>query len=130
MAVSAIHAGAFDYTRFTPVGHRNLFRDFEELDSGVTQGPGVSLSHSLQSFFLSFVRRDYARFAVKAACRVTLFWLRYFDLYLGKLPGARDAALGTYFLGQKDGRRRSPREILDAYRGITPDLFLGRDSKG
>jgi len=122
-----VHAGAFDYMRYTGVGHRNLFRDFEELDSGVTQGPGVALSHSLQSFFLSFVEQNFARFAVKAACRVTLFWLRYFDLYLGKLPGAKDCSLGTYFVGRKDGRRRTPREILDAYGGITPDLFLGRN---
>jgi SAM-dependent methyltransferase len=117
-----VHAGAFDYLRFTGVGHRNLFREFEALDSGVTQGPGVALSHAIQSFLLSFVRRDFARFAVKAACRTSLFWLRYFDFRLAGRPGAIDGALGTYFTGRKDGRTRPPHEILGAYRGIAPDL--------
>lgn len=124
-----VHAGAFDYQRFTAVGHRNLFREFEELDSGVTQGPGVALSHSIQSFLLSFVHRNYARFAVKAFCRVTLFWLRYIDIYLGQQPGAKDCAMGTYFTGKKDGRIRTSREVLESYAGITPDLYPGRPSR-
>ena len=121
-----VHAGAFDYLRLTPVGHRNLYRDFGELDSGVTQGPGVALSHSMQSFLLSFVERDLARFAIKAGCRLTLFWLRYVDLYLGRQPGARDCALGTYFTGIKDGRVHDRYEILETYRGISPDSHPGR----
>ncbi len=40
-----VHEGAYDYTRFTYLGHRRLFRDFVEIDSGVACGPGMA--HSL-----------------------------------------------------------------------------------
>ncbi len=118
-----VHAGAYDFYRFTHVGHRRLFSGFEEIDSGPSQGPGVALAYSLQYFGLSFVRTQSARFAVKALSRLLFFWLKYLDAYLVTRPGAMDAALGFYFVGRKTERPVPDRDVLETYRGITPDLY-------
>ena len=39
-----VHMGAYDFSRFTHVGHRRLFRMFSEIDSGVGSGPGMALA--------------------------------------------------------------------------------------
>jgi SAM-dependent methyltransferase len=51
-----VHGGRYDFTRFTHLGHRRLFRKFEEIDSGVTGGPGMALAWSCKYFLLSFAR--------------------------------------------------------------------------
>jgi SAM-dependent methyltransferase len=108
---------ANDYTRFTHVGQRRLFRRFAEVDSGVACGPGMALAWAAQYFLLSFVRSLPARQAVIALSRLLLFWLKYFDYYLAPKPGAFDAASGYYFLGRKSHRALSEREIIGVYRG-------------
>jgi uncharacterized protein YbaR (Trm112 family) len=35
-----VHGGAYDFTRFTLLGHRRLFQRFQELDGGMAVGPG------------------------------------------------------------------------------------------
>src|SRR5947207_1064219 len=42
-----VHAGPYDFTRFTDSGHRWLFRRFAEIDRGVVAGPGTALSWSI-----------------------------------------------------------------------------------
>ncbi len=39
-----VHGGTHDFTRFTHLGHRRLFRKFAEVDSGVVCGPGMALA--------------------------------------------------------------------------------------
>lgn len=118
-----VHGGRYDFERFTALGHRALFAGFEEIERGVSAGPGAALAHAVQSFLLSFVTGRRARFAIKTACRLGLFWIKYFDAPLARRPGALDAALGTYFVGRKSEHALSEREILAAYRGATPDLY-------
>lgn len=38
-----VHLGKYDFTRFTHLGHRRLFRKFEEVSSGPVCGPGMAL---------------------------------------------------------------------------------------
>lgn len=49
-----VHGRQFDFTRFTRLGHRRLFRHFEEVSSGITCGPAVALAWSLRYFLMSF----------------------------------------------------------------------------
>ena len=51
-----VHAAGHDFSRFTHVGQRRLFRKFEEVASGVTCGPGMALAWAYQYFLLSFVQ--------------------------------------------------------------------------
>jgi SAM-dependent methyltransferase len=118
-----VHLGKYDFTRFTHLGHRRLFRKFEEVSSGAVCGPGMALIWSLQYFFLSFVKSSAARNIVKALTRLAFFWLKYFDYYLVNKPGTFDAASGYYFLGRKSETVLSDKELLKLYRGAQSSSF-------
>jgi SAM-dependent methyltransferase len=111
--------GRYDFARFTHLGHRRLFRRFEEVDSGVVCGPGMALAWSFQFFLLSFARSKLVRGIMRALCQLSLFWIKYFDYHLVNKPGAFDAASGFYFLGKKSERILSDRDLIQLYRGPT-----------
>lgn len=107
----------FDFTRFTHLGHRRLFRYFEEVRSGPVCGPGMALAWSYQYFLLSFFERPGPRTLVKGFTRVTAFWLKYFDHYLIDRPGGIDAASGVFFLGRSSDTPLPDSELIAQYRG-------------
>jgi SAM-dependent methyltransferase len=123
-----VHGGPYDFTRFTHLGHRRLFRNFVEINSGATAGSGTALAWAYQYFLLSFVTSKLARSLVKGVARLTSFWLRYFDYYLLGKPGTLDAALGYYFLGKKSRLPLPDREMIKFYRGAGSVLPIGRAS--
>lgn len=112
-----VHLGPYDFTRFTHLGHRRLFRRFDEVDSGLVAGPGTVLSWSYEHFLLSFVRGRAPRGLVKAFSRLTGFWLKYLDTFVNGRPGALDAASGYYFMGRKSDHALPDRELIKLYRG-------------
>lgn len=109
--------GRYDFTRFTQMGLRRLFRGFEELASGPTGGPGMALAWSCQFFLLSLASARWARRAAYAFARLTLFWLKYCDAPLKNKPGTYDAAAGFFFMGRKSDKIYSDRELVALYRG-------------
>ena len=113
-----VHMGRYDFTRFTYLGHRRLFRKFEEVSSGVICGPGMALAWAYQYFLLSFVKSKAAQALVIAFARFTSFWWKYFDYFLVDKPGTFDAASGYYFMGKKSDRILSDRELIKLYKGI------------
>jgi SAM-dependent methyltransferase len=112
-----VHLGRYDFTRFTHLGHRRLFRRFAEVDSGATAGPGTVLAWSYEHFLLSLVRRRIARGLMKLFARCTGFWLRYLDVLVAGKPGVLDSASGYWFLGRKSMQTLSDRELVRLYRG-------------
>jgi SAM-dependent methyltransferase len=112
-----VHEGPYDFTRFTHSGHRRLFRDFEEIDSGIACGPGMALGWAWQYFLTSFASTRRTRTLANAAARATGFFWKYFDPWLAKRPGAYDAASGFYFLGRRSHNRVSDRQLIAQYRG-------------
>jgi len=112
-----VHMGCYDFTRFTHLGHRRLFRQFQEIQSGPTGGPGMGLAWSYQYFLLTFVQGDLSKDFIRAFARLTSFWLKYFDKYLIKKPGAWDAAFGYYFLGSKVKKILTDNELIQGYSG-------------
>lgn len=121
-----VHGGAFDYARFGLQSQRWLFRDFEELESGVSSGPAVALGYSIQYFLLCFVSGQTARYFVKTFTRLAFFWIKYFDLLFAQRPAARDAAAGFYFMGRKAHKPLTNKEIIARYDGAVPDLYARR----
>jgi SAM-dependent methyltransferase len=121
--IAQVHLGKYDFTRFTPLGHRRLFRKFDEIISGLAGGPGVALAWTYQYFLLSFVKHSISRAVVKVFARLTSFWLIYFDYLLVNQPGSYDAAFGCYFLGRKSDRVLSDRELLKQYKGTQTSSF-------
>jgi uncharacterized protein YbaR (Trm112 family)/SAM-dependent methyltransferase len=113
-----VHMGRYDFTRFTYLGHRRLFRRFSETDSGCCAGPGTVLHWSLRYFMLSFVTSNAAVSFVKALSRCTLFWLKYLDYLVLDRPGTVDGASGFYFLGRKSDSVLPDRQLIGLYKGV------------
>jgi len=112
-----VHMGCYDFTRFTHLGHRRLFRQFDEIESGAANGPGTALAWSYQYFLLSFFESKILRKLTRAFARLTSFYLQYFDYLLLNKPGAFDAASGYYFMGRKGEDILDDRDLLTLYRG-------------
>jgi ubiquinone/menaquinone biosynthesis C-methylase UbiE len=112
-----VHGGPYDFTRFSHLGHRRLFRRFQEVDSGAACGPGMALAWSYQYFFSSFTSSKKARWLLHAFTSFTSFYLKYFDRYLINKPGGLDAASATYFMGRKSDILLSDRELIAQYKG-------------
>lgn len=112
-----VTGGAFDFHRWTPQGQRRLFSAFEEVGSGMLDGPATALASAWQYFLLSFARSRAPRYLLRGVGRLTAFWLKYVDDVLFDRPAALDAASAVFFLGRKGDRVVGDREIVRGYRG-------------
>ena len=101
-----VHMGAHDFTRFTPIGHRRLFRHFDEVAAGVALGVGSVLAYTFSAALLSVSRARTWRLAARLIGLLCTPPLRQLDAVLRH--GA-DAAAGCWFLG----RRRAGPPITD-----------------
>jgi SAM-dependent methyltransferase len=113
-----VHAGRYDFTRFTHLGHRYLFRHFAEIASGPACGPGMVLAWSYCYFLQSFFRHKLLGQAAFAFGSVTGFWLKYLDYFLVGRPNAYDAASGYFFLGRTTDDELSGDELIRSYKGM------------
>lgn len=113
-----VHAGRYDFTRFTHLGHRYLFRGFEEIASGAVAGPGTALAWAWCYFLQSFFRHRTLGNIAFACGSLTAFWLKYFDYWLVNRPAAYDSASCYYFLGRKTETTLSGAELITNYRGM------------
>jgi uncharacterized protein YbaR (Trm112 family)/SAM-dependent methyltransferase len=112
-----VHGRQYDFTRFTRLGHRRLFRHFSEIDSGISCGPGMALAWAYRYFLLSFAKSKPARFMLFVMGNLTSFWLKYFDYILAGKPASLDAAAGFYFFGRKTSEILADKELLKLYKG-------------
>lgn len=110
-----VHGGAYDFTRFTALGHRRLFRSFAEIASGAVCGPGMALASAYSSFLLSLAGTGPARRLVGILARLSSFYLKYFDPYLVDRSSALGAASALYFMGSKSDEVLSDRDIVALY---------------
>jgi len=107
-----VHEGPYDFTRFTPSGHRWLFRRFEEVTSGTTRGPGTALLWSIRYFSASLFRSGKIGLGIAAL----FFWLKYLDRLMSDRH-SYDGPSGSFFMGKKSSRTLTPKEIIAYYRG-------------
>jgi SAM-dependent methyltransferase len=112
-----VHEGCYDFTRFTHLGHRRLFRWFEEIASGPSGGPGMALAWSWRYFLLSFATKPVWREILGGLARITAFFWKYFDPLIAAKAGGMDAAAGYYFLGRKSETPLSDKTLIEQYRG-------------
>ena len=113
-----VHMGSHDFTRFTELGHRRLFRYFSEIKRGASGGPGMALAWSYRYFLLSFVQNPLLRNIIKVFSNFTSFFLKYFDRYLNKKAGSFDAASGYFFIGKKNATAIADTDIVKTYKGL------------
>jgi SAM-dependent methyltransferase len=113
-----VHEGVFDFTRYTLVGHRRLYRRFEVLALGPTGGPGMSLAWSIVYFFAAAGSvSPRLRDVFVALARLLTFWLKYLDRPLLRLPRGVDAASGTFFFGRKSESTLSDHDLVQFFGG-------------
>jgi len=113
-----VHGGRYDFTRFTHLGHRRLFRKFEEIDSGAICGSAMALAWSYRYFLLSFTTSSFLRRLIGAFARLTSFFLTYLDYLLIDKPGTLDAASGYYFIGKKSNQVLPDKSLVQLYQGL------------
>ncbi|BAZ68533.1 MAG: methyltransferase domain-containing protein [Pelatocladus maniniholoensis HA4357-MV3] len=111
-----VHGGCYDFTRFTYLGHRRLFRKFEEIDSGAVCGSGMALAWSYYYFLLSFTNSKFWRKLITFFVRLTAFPLKYFDCFLIARFGTLDAASAFYFIGKKSKQILTDQELIKLYK--------------
>jgi SAM-dependent methyltransferase len=107
-----VHEGPYDFTRFTESGHRYLFRDFEQLDSGQVAGAGTSLRWSINYFVRALTRSA----TLGRVAGLAFFWLSHLDRVLDPRHSL-DGANSVYFLGRKGGRPMTPPQAVQRYQG-------------
>jgi SAM-dependent methyltransferase len=112
-----VHAGRFDFTRFTHLGHRRLFRHFAEIESGAACGAGMALAWSYCYFLQNFFANQTLGKVAFTFGSLTSFWLKYFDYFLINKPTAFDAASGYYFWGRKSNVVLSDKDLIKTYKG-------------
>jgi len=96
-----LHMKPYDFIRFTPGGHRWLFRNFSTVKMGINSGPGTVISLSLKYFLLSFSRRRIWLLFINRILPFFIFWLKYLDLFILNSEYASDSAGSVFFLGTK-----------------------------
>jgi Methylase involved in ubiquinone/menaquinone biosynthesis len=114
--LQGVHEGAYDFTRFTMGGHRNLFSQYRELDSGVVAGPGTAFVWAISSLFRSLFKSDRLSVCTDLMSRILFGWVKYVDYLIARHPIAEDFASCTYFYGEKKRVPLSPGELIDAYK--------------
>jgi len=112
-----VHMGAYDFTRFTYLGHRRLFRWFDDIESGSSHGPAASTVFALQHVLMCFSdSKTYRKFARLAGLLLALP-LKQIDRLFRKRKGVHDAAASVYFFGRKRDTAIRDKEIIRMYRG-------------
>lgn len=108
-----VHEGAYDFTRFTVLGHRYLFKKFELIKLGGNQGPEVVLTWSIRFFFLSIFRSVFiARifgFIFSLILTPFKFLTSKESLFFG--PS------GVFFLGKKSEKVITHKDLIKLYEG-------------
>ena len=112
-----VHMRAHDFTRFTFLGHRRLFRQFDEIRSGMAGGAGVSAAHVLRYAISALSDRPGVKKWLKMIGMLTTYPLRWIDYLTSGNRSAYDSASGFYFFGTLRDTPIPDREILQFYRG-------------
>jgi SAM-dependent methyltransferase len=114
-----VHEGRYDFTRYTQLGHRRLFREFDDLASNAVCGPGMALAWSIRYLCASLAGGSrFRRAVIERVVPLFTFWLPWLDRRLAATPGGSDAASSTSFLGR---RREAPvpdAEVVAGYAGL------------
>jgi len=115
--VRQVEGDELDYQHFSLLGLRQLLRGFDELDSGVGEGPGSAVARAWRHLWWSLGGSGGIAFALRTVADTSGAWLKHADRVLRTRPGALDAAASVYFLGRRAERALDTGAILAGYRG-------------
>jgi SAM-dependent methyltransferase len=107
-----VHEGPYDFTRFTHSGHRWLFKNFEELSSGIVAGVGTQMLWAVEYFLRALLRSEMAGKVAKVVASP----LRLFDRVCGETFQFQSAS-AFFFLGRRSDSSLPIGAMRDYYRG-------------
>lgn len=113
-----VHMGAYDFTRFTFLGHRRLFRYFDDLQSGMCGGPAYSAIHLFRNLLLSLSDHRRVKSVLRLCALLVTYPLRYLDPFTTRTQSSYNAACAFYFLGRRRPTPISDRELVTMFRGV------------
>jgi len=109
-----VHEGAYDFNRFTVLGHRYLFRDFSLISIGGKDGPEVVFCWSLRYLIWSIFR---TKSIAKFLSLIIGLVFKPLKLIINK-KSLYDASSGVYFLGEKvKSNKLSHKDLIKLYKG-------------
>ena len=114
--LQAVHEGPFDFTRYTHSGHRYLFKDFEEIDSGSIHGAFSSTLFVTSYAISGLLRNNFLGIIL----RLFLSRISTFLDYLVPEKWNVDIACGCFFIGKKMVKSKIKKDcqwIANYYRG-------------
>ncbi|MBM4081399.1 MAG: class I SAM-dependent methyltransferase [Planctomycetes bacterium] len=92
-----------DCWRFTLEGLRRLCAEFEQLDSGVSNGPASALAWVVREFLsVPFFHVPLLGPLSRFLAGWLTFWVKYFDFFLASAKAASRIPSGVYFVGRKE----------------------------
>ena len=112
--IQQVHEGAYDFQRFTTMGHIYLFKNFESIKHGPLGGPGTALSWSLKYFLWGLLRNK------KLATIISLpFFIifRVLDLLISN-NFFWDASSGSFYMGKKTSYILDSKDLINKYQGV------------
>jgi len=107
-----VHEGAYDFTRFTELGHRWLWKKFAEIKRGAMGGPGLSLYWSIRYYLRAMTGSSTAGDALSAPFML----LALSDRFI-KPSRLIEGANGVFFLGRKAEDALTVNEVIAQYLG-------------
>ena len=93
-----VHAGPTDFTRYTVLGHRFLFKDFSAISIGGNKGPELVFVWSFKYLILSLTRSILLSKLLGKCLELLLSPLALFT----SKKSMYDASSGVFFLGRKE----------------------------
>ena len=109
-----VHEGAYDFTRYTSTGHRFLFKNFEEIEIGILDGPAEALTWSIKYYLMEiFKSRLIANIISQSLYHTFIKPLSIFT----KTKTSFDFFCGSYFLGRKKHKTILQKDVIATYQG-------------
>jgi len=112
------HEHGFDFTRFTLLGHRRLFRHFREIDRGAVAGPASALAGTWRHFLATFGPSPRLSRKILLASRLATLAFEHIDQLIGQRAAGLDSAACTYFLGTRSEQPLADQDLVASYRGM------------
>ncbi|MEO8895721.1 MAG: methyltransferase domain-containing protein [Rhizomicrobium sp.] len=112
-----VHMGAYDFTRFTYLGHRRLFRHFDDIQSGPCGGPVYSWIHLFRNILLSLSDNHKIQSAMRFIGLLLTYPVRWLEKIFPRTQTAYNSACAFYFLGRLREQPIPDREIISMFRG-------------
>lgn len=106
------HEEPYDFTRFTELGHRWLFKNFEEIYRKVNGGPGLSFYWSVRSLLRAIIGNKFISNLISLPF-ILFSLIDYIVPENQKIKGAN----GFIFIGKKSNKAINENEIISHYIG-------------